>query len=50
MHYGWKGNEVVKAVANDYLCPGYNTKNVTCIRLWKAEPTNSKEFNLERHF
>ncbi len=45
MHFKWVPSFVVKGVAYDTPIPGYRTKQVNRLRLWKAEAEDS--FNLE---
>ncbi|TGK04184.1 glycogen/starch/alpha-glucan phosphorylase [Leptospira langatensis] len=41
----WEPREIVLAEAYDVFIPGYQTKTVTNLRLWKAK--SSREFNLD---
>lgn len=36
----WEGGEVIIALASDLPVPGFQTKNVINLRLWKSEPSN----------
>ena len=41
----WTPKLTVKAVANDFLIPGFATDNTLCLRLWSSKPTNEVDAN-----
>lgn len=45
----WKPGEIVVAQAFDILIPGYNTRTVNNLRLWKARASNSFNFDYFNH-
>ena len=42
---GWKGTQVVMAMAYDYPIPGYKNSTVNTMRLWSAKSPNSFDFS-----
>lgn len=46
---GWKGTQVVMAMAYDYPIPGYKNSTVNTMRLWSAKSPNSFDFSYFNH-